>query len=179
VGIALIAGLVMWTSAWIGSEPERESSAPAVAEESRATQATSSAAPAPIDRSEARAIFANLIRLRDRAFVDRDLDLADRIYAPGGPVGVLARKQIRLLLREDLLDRSRIRSLSVEVVAATEDEIRVRQTALVRQRYVADWGPIVSSEPRERQTVLWTLRSDVDGNWVIYDAVLEKSTKVR
>jgi hypothetical protein len=132
--VALIVGAVVAASM---PDPEGDS-APAAPNESEAlrTRTTPTEDPSTLTAREARTIFTGVRRRLEEAYRRRSIDLLEEVAGPGSPQLARGRRDLRLLERNDLLDRTRIRSLQVTLVSIAPGRLVVRERAEVRPRFV-------------------------------------------
>ena len=91
-----------------------------------------------MSRGEALSLFADLRHGLERAYRTRDLVLLGNVVRRGSPQFDRSRKDIRLLERTNLLDRTSVRTLKLTVISSEPDVIVVSERALVRPRYIDD-----------------------------------------
>lgn len=140
--IALVGGLVVASAAWNRSE---EGAGEAQPPPRPTPDLVPSPSPLPdeggdpaLGRDEALGLFADLRRGLERAYRKRDVGLLGNVVRRGSPQFDRSHKDIRLLERNNLLDRTRIRTLKVTIVSNGPDVIIVRERVLVRPRYIDD-----------------------------------------
>ena len=144
--------------------PERESSlepTPASSPPERESDVT-------LSKDEAEAVFRRLRRWLERAYRKRSVELLPRSTRPGSPQFAQSRRDIRFLARNNLLDRTRTRTLRVAVAIAEPGRIVMREHAIVGPRYLDD-ATYIEVNVRLRNTRSrseWTLELTGD-RWLI------------
>jgi hypothetical protein len=111
------------------------------------------------DTGEALAIFTELRAGLERIYRRRDLAALTGVVKPGSAQFKAVRRDLRLLAMNNLLDRTRIRTLALEIVEVEAGRIVVRERTVIRPRYVDDAtyvGADVDLE-RSRVTSEWTI----------------------
>ncbi len=141
-----------------------------------ATNPTSTSPNFALTNEEAIARFKELSQMLHQAYAMHDPTRLDHLYTDASPVRELAGEELRQLNRDQVSDVSTYKTLRVEVVANTDDSIRLREVVMVKPRFVDRAGKDVttSKSDRIREVVEWTLRPE-GGIWLIHDAVVEKS----
>lgn len=112
------------------SPSAKVSSSPSIFEES--------AAPVVPDRGEALAIFTELRGGLESVYRRRDPRSLAEVVKRGSLQFEAVRKDLRLLATNNLLDRTRTRTLGLVVVVSEAGRIVVRERVLLRPRYVDD-----------------------------------------
>jgi len=135
-------------------------------------------APATTDFSltdeEAVARFGELNALAWQSALERDQSLLSGIFTESGPTGTRAAKAIRGLLHDDVIDRSRSKTLSVQVVLNEPEEIQLREISRLHPCFETEEGKDVTDAPEiVQRTILWTLKQE-QRVWRIHDGILEK-----
>ena len=162
--VALFAVLGAALLAWSLSRPDE---APSTSPSTTSNQAT-----ATLTEAEAIQEFERLFALNIRAYRDRDESLVRLYAAPDAPKLLEAHEEIRQLLRDGVLYRTRINQLEVEVTALSNDEVLLTQVFEIRPRYVDEetGRDVTRSEPR-RMTMEWVMRHYPTG-WLLYEGTV-------
>lgn len=149
-------------------------------------EATPSEPPAParspdysLTDDEAIARFAELHDVFRSASIKRDESLLSVMLTTDSPLERTARAQIRQLVRDGVVDRSRFRQERVDVVLNSPTRIELEQVVTIRPRFLstATHKP-VSTGPSLRQEVRWTLALE-DTVWKVYDSQVVASRRLR
>jgi hypothetical protein len=136
--------------------------------------------PTPQDRGPAFALtneeaierFVELEALYLRAYRQRDLSLLSRIYVPGSRIETTVAREIRKLIRADVLPRPTLQTEQLEVVTNESSDITVRQTVEESSRFVHESGKDVTGEPGHQRLVIdWSLKL-VGSRWLIADSLI-------
>ncbi len=114
------------------------------------------------DNEEALAIFTELRDGLERVYRHRDLAALTAVVKPGSPQFGAVRRDLRLLVTNNLLDRTRIRTLGLEVVEIEAGRIVVRERVVIRPLYVDDATYVEADVDLERSRVTseWTIERD-------------------
>ena len=121
-----------------------------------------------LSKDEAEAVFRRLRRGLERAYRERSVQLLREATRPGSPQFAQSRRDIRFLARNNLLDRTRVRTLRVALAIAEPGRIVVRERAVVGPRYLDD-ATYIEVNVRLRNTRSrseWTLELTGD-RWLI------------
>ncbi|MGH2751831.1 MAG: hypothetical protein ACRDK3_13310 [Actinomycetota bacterium] len=163
VGVAVVAAMSP-------NHPAGETSPrPSVRENTTPAPAAEDHAGDPeVDGARAKAIFAELRRGLETAYKERDLAALREVVDPGSPQFVQSRNDLRLLEKNNLLDRTQTRAVSVTVVSIEPARLVVRERAAVRPRYLDDVTYVEAEVAlaRTRATSEWTIERREAG-WVI------------
>lgn len=129
--------------------------------------------------AEAIAEFERLHRMFRTASMHRDQSLVDAMLTVDSPLHTTAQQQIRQLISDGVLDRSRFVEQSVGVVENSGSEVELRQVVVIHPRFVAEaTGRSVAEGTSLKQTVRWSLA--LDGTvWKIHDSEVLSSRRVR
>jgi len=121
-----------------------------------------------LSEEEARALFDRLRRRLEAAYHGRSHRALIEVVARGSPQHAQSRRDLQLLERNNLLDRTRSRTLDVSIVAIEPDRLVVSERTAVRARYLDDATYIEVDLPLgpTRSTSEWTLEKRVD-RWLI------------
>jgi len=140
--IALVGGLIVASATWNPSEDVPADTQPSpqpTPDRVRSPSASPDGGGDPVlSRSEALSLFADLRHGLERAYRKRDLVLLGNVVRRGSPQFDRSRKDIRLLERTNLLDRTSVRTLKLTLISSEPDVIVVSERALVRPRYIDD-----------------------------------------
>ena len=90
------------------------------------------------DTGEALAIFTDLRNRLEGVYRRRDPAALTAVVKPGSPQSRSARRDLRLLASNNLLDRTRIRTIGLEVVESEAQRLVVRELVVIRPRYLDD-----------------------------------------
>lgn len=124
--------------------------------------------------AEAIAEFDRLKGLLVAAYQQRDLSLVDEIAAPDAAPGIdRIQKEIRTLLRDDVLYRTRERRESVDLITNDLGRIEVREVVVKFPRFLdEETGRNLATANRpERQTIIWVLQR-YSIHWKIHSATI-------
>jgi hypothetical protein len=129
--------------------------------------------------AEAIARFKELRALRDQMYRQRDLSLTTQIYTPDSPSMSVALREIRRLLRDDVIDRSTYRTHDLAVDFNSSTRIRIVEDITLIPRFVTSEGTEVTRRHGTlRQVVVWVLVED-GGQWLVYESSLKRSERKR
>ena len=118
---------------------------------------------------EAIARFEELNDLRLKSYADRDVSLVGLYVTSDGPLNPLVRREIRRLLRANVLDRTTFVTKSLDVSSNDSDEIEITQRVVESPKFIDETGEDVTAERfRELRTVEWILKPE-DGIWKVYE----------
>jgi hypothetical protein len=138
------------------------------------------AEPAARDRGPAFALtdeeaierFRELEALYIRAYRQRDLSLLSQIYVPGSRIEETVAKEIRKLIRADVVPRPTFTTDELEVITNESSEITVRQTVEESSRFIHESGQDATGESgHQRLVVDWTL-TRIGSRWLISDSLI-------
>jgi len=120
---------------------------------------TPSEAHGMLGEAEAKELFARLRRKLEAAYRQRSLGALQEAVGRGSAQLAQSRSDLRLLERNNLLDRTRTRTLEVSVVAIELDRVVLRELAAVTPRYVDDATHVEVDVQlnRTRSSSEWTL----------------------
>ncbi len=164
---AVLAAIAVWFLATRDATPASPSAQP-----SRSPDYSLTAA-------EAIARFHELHGLFRSASKNRDLSLLGAMLVTDSPLHAVARRQIRQLTADGVLDRSRFVEESVEVTDNSPARIEIEQVVIIRPRFVsASTGRVVSTGARLRQKVSWVLTVE-ETVWKVYDSQVLSSTELK
>ena len=137
VVVAVVGGAVLITSSSVEEGSPQISLSP-IATDSGVRPSPTQAEPDGVVPAEAEAleVYADLQRGLERAYRNRDIGLLRRYVQPGSPQFRRSSADIRFLLRRGLLDRTRRRTLEVEIESAAPARIVVGERARIRPRYL-------------------------------------------
>lgn len=125
--------------------------------------------------AEAIAEFERLHRSIRSASIHRDVSLLDEVLASGSPLYETARAQIRQLIRDRVLDRSRFRTEHVQLVENEPTRVKIEQFVRIQPRFVSEQtGRQVSAGRPLMQEVYWVLVLQ-EVEWLVYDSVVTSS----
>jgi hypothetical protein len=91
-----------------------------------------------LSESEALALFERLRRRLEAAYRRRSVRVLLEAVDRGSPQFSKSRSDLRLLERNNLLDRTRLRTLEVTILAIDPSRVEVSERTAVRPRYVDD-----------------------------------------
>ena len=121
-----------------------------------------------LGEGEARALFRRLRHKLEVAYRRRSVEALLEVVGRGSPQHSQSRSDLRLLERNNLLDRTRSRTLDVSIVEVEVGRLVVSERTVVRPRYIDDAtyvGVDVNLGPT-RFSSEWTLER-WDDSWVI------------
>jgi hypothetical protein len=121
-----------------------------------------------LSEREARALFRRLRRKLEVAYRRRSVEALLEVVGRGSPQHSQSRSDLRLLERNNLLDRTRSRTLDVSIVEVEADRLVVSERTVVRPRYIDDATYVevdVNLGPT-RSSSEWTIEQ-WDDRWVI------------
>lgn len=121
--------------------------------------------------TEAIARYEELHHLNIRAYEERDLSLVPLVYTFDSKVIETVRKDIRFLLRKDVLSKTKFEIVELDVLRNFSDRIVLREELNVYPRFVAETGRDLTKGKPEKQTVRITLHRQADA-WLIFDQVI-------
>jgi hypothetical protein len=175
LGLAIAAG-VAGTLVVAASRPDSpaDSQSSRVAERETSLRPTLGSSPpgreseVALTDDEAEAIFRRLRRRLERAYRKRSIELLRETVEPGSPQFAQSGRDLRFLARNNLLDRTRTRTLRVTVTVAGAERIVVRERAVVRPRYLDDatYVEVKAQLRNTRARSEWTLEMNRD-RWMI------------
>jgi hypothetical protein len=117
---------------------------------------------------EALVLFGRLRRKLEVAYRQRSAEALLRAVSRGSPQWARSRSDLRLLERNNLLDRTRSRTLEVSIVTVDPDRFVVSERSIVRPRYVDDatYVEVEVELRRTRSSSEWVVERRGD-RWVI------------
>lgn len=121
-----------------------------------------------LSEGEARALFARLRRKLEAAYRLRSIETLHEAVGRGSAQLAQSRSDLRLLERNNLLDRTRTRTLEMSIVAIEPARVVLRERAVVTPRYLDDatYVEVDVKLQRSRSTSEWTLERQGE-RWVI------------
>ena len=121
-----------------------------------------------LSEAGARALFGRLRRKLEVAYRRRSVEVLLEVVGRGSPQHSQSRSDLRLLERNNLLDRTRSRTLEVSIVAIEPGRVVVSERTDVRPLYIDDATYVVVDVRlgRTRSRSEWTLER-WDDRWVI------------
>jgi hypothetical protein len=130
-----------------------------------------------LTNAEAVARFKELNELRMQAYINRDVTLISTTYTSDSKVRATVSREIRRLLEAKVIDESVEETLRAEVVSNTAAEIRIREVARIKPRFVNRQGRAVTSDSTQIvETRIWTLHME-NGKWLVFDALVTSAHK--
>jgi hypothetical protein len=139
---------------------------------------TPSSTPTRLTTAEALTRFEELDALRLHAFRRRDLAILDQAVYPNSPAARRLGQSIVRLQHQNILFESAYTTKRLKVLRNESKEIRLRQVAVIRPRFVSESGKDLTLGDDEKQTTLWTLRLTGTGSWLIYNGLLTHVEKL-
>jgi len=122
---------------------------------------------------QAIATFERLEKDIRRSISDQDPGLAFRATTTGSPLADRMQAEIRQLKKDRVFDHSRVEQVSVEVVASSSQEIRIREVVRIHPCFRSEDGTDITKGDSEfEQTGVWILQVE-DGRWLIDETVFE------
>jgi hypothetical protein len=129
--------------------------------------------------AEAIARFKELHATLLTSYRQRDASLLDSYLTADSPLRARASKEIRQLLRDEVLDRAKIETLKLRVVRNDADDITLRHTTVENPHFVSEGGENVTSFNKPiLQVTDWTLRLD-ESLWKIFESDVVRSRRYR
>jgi hypothetical protein len=124
---------------------------------------------ATLTEAEAIKEFERLFTLNIRAYRERDESLVRLYAAPDAPKLLEAHEEIRQLLRDGVLDRTRFKHLSIDVTALSSNEVVLTHIFEEAPRFVdeATGRDVTASSKPRRITMRWVMRRYPTG-WLLY-----------
>lgn len=144
----------------------------ATREESPATETVAPARSPDYSLTDAEAIaeFERLNDTRITAYRLRDISLLHQALASDSPLLRRGEAEIKQLLRDKIILKSRFGTEAAEVVTNMPDEIVVRHTEVDYPRFVHESGDVLTADRTPRlRVILWTLRP-IGTEWRIFDS---------
>lgn len=166
--VAVVAGAVIVSaSAPDSSGGPRDPRTPAGGE-SPTPSASTGETKDVLGESEAQALFSRLRGKLEVAYRQRSVEALRAAVGRGSPQFSQSRSDLRLLERNNLLDRTRTRTLEVSIVATEPGRVVVRERAVVTPRFVDDATHVEVDVRlgRTRSRSEWTLERQGD-RWLI------------
>lgn len=119
--------------------------------------------------------FKELHQLELTAYRNADPSLVDEVFTPDSPIAPTVRREIRILVRDDVVARPEYSNQSISVLRTSYTEIEFEQVATVESHFFGpDGREITTDDAHQRQTIRWTMRL-VDSSWLLHDAVITKA----
>lgn len=119
--------------------------------------------------AEAIARFKELYGVALRAGRQRDLSLTGEAFAPASPAMRRAVHSIKNLLSDKVIDLTRTKIISLDLVSNSETRIVVREVGLLFPCYVTESGRVVTTDDAlVREITDWSLVPD-GSLWRIFD----------
>jgi hypothetical protein len=141
VALAVVAGVLIIAA----SSPDRPPSSQDPGQEGAVVGARPSPSASPsaepgsdLTEREALVLFDRLRGKLEAAYRQRSVDMLLQAVDRGSPQFVQSRSDLRLLERNNLLDRTRSRTLEVSIVTIDPGRVVVNEHSAVRPRYVDD-----------------------------------------
>jgi hypothetical protein len=121
-----------------------------------------------LSEGQARALFARLRHKLEAAYHLRSIEALHTAVGRGSAQLAQSGKDLRLLERNNLLDRTRTRTLDVSIVAIEPARVVLRERAVVTPRYLDDATHVEVDVKLQRSTSTseWTLERQGE-RWVI------------
>jgi hypothetical protein len=127
-----------------------------------------------LTKAEAKKIFEDLQGLVYKATRKRNLSILTKAIAPVGASFKPASESIRKLLRDDVLDKTKFRSIDVRVLEVRKGRIRVKEERRLHPCFVTEGGvDVTRGPPAVKQVTLWALHR-FGQNWLIESAEVKK-----
>jgi hypothetical protein len=131
-----------------------------------------------LTNAQAIAKFRQLNRLRIRAYKQRDLSLVSLAFTAQSQPARTATREIRFLLRKNVLAKPHFRTLNLKVEANDAGSVHIKQSVIVDGRFFTESGRDITahSQPK-RQTINWILTRD-GSDWKISSSVVVKAVPI-
>ena len=170
VAFAVVAGgLIVATSTADRPSPIQDSrrNAEGVSPPQTASVSTRDESESELGEVEALALFRRLRRELEVAYRRRSVEALLEVVGRGSPQHFRSRNDLRLLERNNLLDRTRSRTLDVSIVAIEPGQVVVGERTVVKPRYIDDatYVEVDLQLGRTRSTSEWILEQR-DDRWV-------------
>ncbi|MGH2756244.1 MAG: hypothetical protein ACRDI3_00470, partial [Actinomycetota bacterium] len=128
-----------------------------------------------LTNEEAITRFEELDAMRLQAYRDRDPTLLSLAFGSGSRIAGQITDEIAELRNSNVLDRTRFRTVSIDVVDRKNGEITLRQRVVIEPRFATESGEDVTSQQHPvRQVITWVMREE-NGEWLLFDAAIESS----
>lgn len=128
-----------------------------------------------LTNAEALQRFDELHDIFRSASIHRDVSLLDEMLVADSPLHGTARAQIRQLISDGVLDRSRFVQQAAAVVENSPIQVEIDQVVRIQPRFVSETtGSDVSADPPLVQRVRWTLMLE-SSVWKVHDSVVKSS----
>ncbi|MGH2825950.1 MAG: hypothetical protein ACRDKF_03155 [Actinomycetota bacterium] len=120
------------------------------------------------DTGEALAIFTELRNRLEVVYRRRDPGALTAVVKPGSAQFRAVRRDLRLLATNNLLDRTRVRTIDLEVVESEAQRLVVRERVVIRARYLDDstYVEVDVDIARSRVTSEWVIERE-GARWLI------------
>ncbi len=130
-----------------------------------------------LTETEAIAEFERLNAQLMKAYEERNIALAEDVFTSNSPMLPRVRKEIRTLLKEDVLSRTTFRMVSVDVTSSTPVELSIRRVQVVKPHFeTGDGADVTGGATTERQKSTWILRVE-RGRWLLHDATITEISR--
>ena len=128
--------------------------------------------------AEAIARFKELRPLHLSAYRDRDLSVLSLVFTPESDVGETVTREIRRLLRDEVVAKPRYVRQKLSLLNNSSTEIRLVETVRFTARFFDESGNDITVGPApETQVISWTLRP-YDTKWFIDESEILRSKQV-
>jgi hypothetical protein len=125
-----------------------------------------------LTNAEAIATFKRLDRRRLAAYRHLDVSLVAQTWTSDSPVKAAVLREIRQLKRDSVMSKTRFLTKRLRVISNSKREIRLRQTVVVRPKFVTVAGRNVTGERSAHQeTIRWVLHPR-NGRWYLYRSIV-------
>ena len=119
--------------------------------------------------------LAEFERLHDQlmlAYRERNIALAEEVFASDSPMLPRVRKEIDTLIDSSIVSLSRFDEISTTVTDNAKESVTVERVEILYPRFRTESGRKASGPNHpERQRVEWDLRVE-NGRWLLHDAVV-------
>lgn len=174
IGLAVLVA-VGGLALYVFSRPE-EAARPSGTQNTETSPSENSFA---LTNEEAIEKFDELHQLALRSARQRDPTLLRHVFTANGPIAIRARDSIGDLLKQQVVDRSEVETLNVEVLENGPDQVTLLEVSRLYPCFVAESGKNVTQGPTAiRQEILWTLKLE-ESQWLIEDAVLRTDRAIK
>ena len=113
-----------------------------------------------LTNEEAITRFEELNRMRLQMYESRDASLASEFLAAGSPLRKVAESEIQQMLNDDVLVEMNFKTIHLDVIENSEQEIVLRQTVVEAPVFTDEKGSDLTRSPPQRRVVEWTLVLD-------------------